>query len=365
MAIMKKPRALLVLFCCLLVLLALNSCATRPALAVESAPPETIPPVSPDAPAAPVVSVPAAPERIPSRVEVAINRVQRNDSSIERFFILDENRQIITKAVFSDNIGDFEIVYNLAEAVPLSDSVFEVGFILTNNESGRSYEDTLIWRPLPGREGLLLSMDDDHMENWEEHFDLFDKYGARFTFFVQGAFEPEILGPFLISAVERGHDVGYHSLNHLDLRRVTEEVFFVETVSPLEEFKRRGISFSSFAYPFGFSQPWMHEALLDFYGVTRGYGVTYRIYTEEEIREGYIISRAIDNTVLRGEENFDNMISVMLRTLKFLGDGRILPLTSHIIEDDAAWGISLRRLEFLLETAVNLGLKFYLFSDFM
>jgi hypothetical protein len=109
----------------------------------------------------------------------------------------------------------------------------------------------------------------------------------------------------------------------------------------------------------------MHEALLESFSISRGYGVTYRIYTDDEVRAGFIISRALDNTVIRGEENYDRLVRSMLRTLKFLGGGRILPLTTHIICDDAAWGITPRRLEFLLQTAVSLGLNFYLYSDFM
>ena len=44
--------------------------------------------------------------------------------------------------------------------------------------------------------------------------------------------------------------------------------------------------------------------------------------------------------------------------------GGILPLTTHTIAAEAVWGISPDRLEYLLKTAVELGLKFYRYSDF-
>jgi hypothetical protein len=42
----------------------------------------------------------------------------------------------------------------------------------------------------------------------------------------------------------------------------------------------------------------------------------------------------------------------------------VLPLTSHDISDDALWGITPRRLEYLLKTALNLRLRFYVYRDF-
>jgi peptidoglycan/xylan/chitin deacetylase (PgdA/CDA1 family) len=207
-------------------------------------------------------------------------------------------------------------------------------------------------------------MDDEYIETWEQYFDFFDAHGARITFFIQGDYDPLSIGLFCIEALKRGHDVGYHSLNHLDLRSVSPETFAAETSEPLEAFRSQGIPLSSFAYPYGFSEPWMHEILLESFHVLRGYGTTFRIYTEEEIRSGYIISRAIDNTVIRGEENYDRLINTMLRTVKFLDDGRVLPLTTHDISDTAHWGITPRRLEFLLTSARDLHLRFYLYSDF-
>jgi peptidoglycan/xylan/chitin deacetylase (PgdA/CDA1 family) len=201
-------------------------------------------------------------------------------------------------------------------------------------------------------------MDDDYVKAWEQSFDLFDKYGARITFFIQGEYIP-----FTVKALERGHDVGFHSINHLDLRKVSAEKFRKETVEPLSSYRREGVPLLSFAYPFGFSEPWMHKILLETFSILRGYGTTFRLYNEAEIRSGYIISRAIDNTVIRGEENFNRLITLMLRTVKFI-DGGFLPLTTHDISDTALWGISKRRLEFLLKTASELKLKFYLYSDF-
>jgi hypothetical protein len=56
-------------------------------------------------------------------------------------------------------------------------------------------------------------------------------------------------------------------------------------------------------------------------------------------------------------------IDSMFRTVKFTGQGLILPLTSHIISS-ANWGITPHRLEYILKTAGDLQLNFYRYGDF-
>ena len=275
-----------------------------------------------------------------------------------KYFILDEDGKIIVKADLQDLAGEFEVIYNLEETEVFQDSGYGVFFSVRNKETGAILKDTLVWRPRSGNAGLLLSFDDDYMESWERYFDLFDGYGARATFFIRG--KPD---PFCAMALSKGHDIGYHSLNHLDLRTISDSAFIRETIEPAKAFRQSGIPLASFAYPFGFSEPWMHGVLLRSFSVLRGYGVTFRLYHADEIKSACISSRAIDNTVIPGEEYFDLIIRSMLMTVKFLDDDRVLPLTSHDISE-AAWAISPRRLEFLLKTASDLGLHFYRYSDF-
>ncbi|MDR2103191.1 MAG: polysaccharide deacetylase family protein, partial [Treponema sp.] len=215
------------------------------------------------------------------------------------------------------------------------------------------------WAPKEDAAGVLLSFDDNYEDIWEKNFDLLDRYGARVTFFVLG--EP---GPFCVKALNRGHDVGYHSAHHLNLPKVSRDVFFAETLAGIEAFRNSGIPLAGFAYPFGLWEPWMLEALAPSFAVQRGYGVTYRLYDRAAIREGYISSKAIDNILYQDDGEFEQLLSLMLRTVKFIGGDRVLPLTTHTISDTAEWGIKPRRLEYILKTIRDLGLKFYRYSDF-
>jgi peptidoglycan/xylan/chitin deacetylase (PgdA/CDA1 family) len=329
----------------------LCACASRPRQAVETVK------------ELPVIFLPS-PEELPppfrQLFEQALEKVKQNGKDIDKYFISDGEGLITVKSDLRDENGDFEIIYDLENAREIGNSVYEVGFSCRDKESGLLLKDTLVWNPLVGNGGLLLSFDDDYADSWERYFDIFDKYKARVTFFIIG--NPS---SFCARAINRGHDVGYHGLNHLDLRKMSSEEFNRETVDAVKTFRDAGIPLSSFAYPYGFYEPWMHSALLRSFGALRGYGTTFRLYSEAEIRRGYISSRAIDNTVIPTDEVFYRVVNLMLKTAKFIDKKMVLPLTTHDISGAAPWGISPRRLEFLLKTANDLGLAFYRYSDFV
>jgi peptidoglycan/xylan/chitin deacetylase (PgdA/CDA1 family) len=214
-----------------------------------------------------------------------------------------------------------------------------------------------IEEPVGDVPGLLLAFDDDYEEVWERYFDLLDRYGARVTFFVQGDYVP-----FCAAAVKRGHEIGYHTKSHANLLKVSRQVFFEETIGGAEAFRRQGLPLKSFAYPYGFSEPWMDEALGESFSIRRGFGAACWIYSVDTIKTGYISSKSIDNILYKSDAEFEADINAMLMAVK--SGGGILPLTTHTIAAEADWGISPNRLEYLLKTAAEMGLHFYRYGDF-
>ncbi|GHV77889.1 hypothetical protein AGMMS49942_27100 [Spirochaetia bacterium] len=214
--------------------------------------------------------------------------------------------------------------------------------------------------PLPSigePSGLLLAFDDDYEEVWERYFDLLDRYEAKVTFFVQGDYST-----FCAAAVKKGHEIGYHTKSHPNLLKVSRQVFFEETLGGAEALRQQGLPLKSFAYPYGFSEPWMEDALEEHFSIRRGFGATCRIYSVPAIKAGYISSKSIDNIQYKSDAAFEADISAMLMMIQ--SNGGILPLTTHTITAKADWGISPERLEYLLRTAAELGLKFYRYGDF-
>jgi hypothetical protein len=313
-------------------------------------------PVSPELPSEVFSELPEAPPVPPETVsEIGgfILKIKSNSPEIKKYVLLDDDSRIILKG----GSGGFEAVYDIEKAITLDDGRLAVPFSVEGEPGGVRH--TLLWTPAEDDAGLLLSFDDDYHSDWEENFDLFDRYGARITFFLTGEFTP-----FCIRARERGHDIGYHTARHLNLRTVTMPVFLEETLGALEVYRQAGIPLGSFAYPFGFSEPWMREMLSGFFVIQRGFGANFRVYNMDTIKEGYLVSVSIDNILYEADKDFEIALGAMLRTVKFLGGNSILPLTTHAIAADARWGIKPERLEYLLQSAQALRLKFYRYCDF-
>ena len=265
----------------------------------------------------------------------------------------------------------FRVTYDLAKAVLNSNSTFKIPFFLENLTDGIGYNDELIWNPVEDTAGLLLSFDDNHFNSWRQHLETFNSYGAKVTFFIQGRLvqgrlekgnNTATLENFCKEARSLGHDLGFHTVNHKNLTKVSRKVFKSETIEGAESFSRAGISFSAIAYPFGFSAPWMHEALAPVFKITRGYGVNTRFYDSQAITNRHIVSKAIDNIIYPDNQKFEDDIRLILLVTKFSGSS-IIPFTSHDLSDTAKWGIKPSRLEFLLKTAQELKLKFYTYRE--
>jgi len=289
-----------------------------------------------------------------STLESAIQKIKQNSPEIEKYYLLDETGSLVVRG----KTESFEALYDLKNA-QVSAGNYLVPFTVRSLKTGAVQEDILLWKPQKDGTGILLSLDDHFFEVWERYFDLFDRYNARITFFVLGT-----NSSFSAKAMKRGHDVGYHSLQHLELTRISRQSFYTETISQVENFRNAGVPLVSFAYPFGFYESWMNKELLKTYRILRGFNTSFQAYSKTDIMQnGFVFSRSVDNTLFKRDDDFMTTIDVMLRTIKFTGRDLILPLTSHNISDTDDWGIKPRRLEYILQTASDLQLQFYRYRD--
>jgi len=224
--------------------------------------------------------------------------------------------------------------------------------------------------------GIILGFDDYFPIAWEQHFNLFEKYNAKVIFFVQS----DTVTQFMLDAQARGHEIGYHTINHPSLPSTTTEKFFEETISRIQVFQAAGIELTSFAYPYGRYDPWMHDELLKYYKIVRGNVSSFRPYSIIDLKSGFFVSSSIDNIKYKWELNFrssrqfQNKIAKMFPSeVQFRCDiwrmvkcakktGKIIILTSHNISTDN-YAITPERLEYVLKTSQKKGLRFYTFKD--
>ncbi len=108
--------------------------------------------------------------------------------------------------------------------------------------------------------GILLAFDDYSPDNWRQYFDLFEEYGVHVTFFIAWD-EPT---DFCFEALEKGHDIGFHSIGHTDVTAMSEEELQRCVIDPIEVFRKKGIELTSFAYPYGYRTDELDDKLLQY-----------------------------------------------------------------------------------------------------
>lgn len=204
--------------------------------------------------------------------------------------------------------------------------------------------------------GILLAFDDYNAENWEEYFDLFDEYGVKVTFFVNLS-EPT---DFCYHALERGHEIAFHTVGHVDLTQASEEEIYRQAVEPIEVFGEKGIEMTTFAYPYGRYSQELNEILLEHYRVLRG-AYLLQVNNKHALRGGFVESLSLDNVNYKSQEEYEEGITEILTELKE-GKANVISMYSHGISEGGDWCVGPDRLRFLFEKAHELDLQFYTFQ---
>jgi len=293
------------------------------------------------------------------------NKVLQNSEEIQKYIYTDESGEVIVKANIieineDDNEVEFQVSYDTRNIhFDYITNEYSIPFTLICLTTNDIVDDNLLWKPEEDSTGILLSFDDQYFKIWESYFYMFQYYNAYATFFVTG--KPN---NFSLAALENGHDIGYHSLNHKMLINVPYEEYKKETIVPADDFRKFGVPLVSFAYPYGRHHEWMNDELLMTYRITRGFTNLFHAYSNTEIKDNFIFSKSIDYYYYNNDFDFIKSINMMLRAVKFTEQNLVLPLSSHTIRDNASWGISPGRLDYLLRTARDLKIKFYRYSDF-
>jgi len=298
--------------------------------------------------------------------ETVHDKVLRNSEDIQKYLYYDISGDVIVRADITeineedDIITEYQVIYDTRN-IQFNFTTDEhlIPFTLKCLTTNDLVDDSLLWKPKEDGTGILLSFDDQYYKVWESFFYLFQYYNAYATFFVTG--RPTL---FSNTALENGHDIGYHSLNHKMLIYVSDDDFRFETTSQIENFRDAGIPLLSFAYPYGRYHEWMNDELLMTYKITRGFTNSIHTYYRSEIKNNFIFSKSIDFYYYQNDYDFVRSINMMLRAIKFTEQDLVLPLSSHSIRDYSDWGISPVRLEYLLKTARDLKIGFYRYSDF-
>ncbi len=123
--------------------------------------------------------------------------------------------------------------------------------------------------------GLAFSFDDRDLVGWHALRPLFERYGARVTFFISAfstLLEDELR--MLRDLAADGHAIEYHSTHHLNAEEVSAakgvDGYVAEDILPdLQRMREAGFDPTSFAYPFGARTSATDAALLQHFRLLR------------------------------------------------------------------------------------------------
>ena len=124
--------------------------------------------------------------------------------------------------------------------------------------------------------GVVLTFDDDYVDEWYEVNSLLQPYDWKATFFVTKFKElSESKIQKLKDLKKQGHEIGAHGLNHLNAPKTISEngtkAYLNEEIIPMLDLMRdNNLSPTSFAYPYGARDQTTDNLLLNDFQIIRG-----------------------------------------------------------------------------------------------
>ncbi|WP_418262061.1 polysaccharide deacetylase family protein [Flavobacterium faecale] len=127
-----------------------------------------------------------------------------------------------------------------------------------------------------GDSGVVLTFDDDYVENWKMADTILKEFHWKATFCVCKISQ---MNPENVKTLQWfqkcGHEIAGHGANHVNTLDYIaangfEKFYEDEIVSMMDKMKENGLNVSSFAYPYGARNPLVDQKLFNTFKVLRG-----------------------------------------------------------------------------------------------
>jgi peptidoglycan-N-acetylglucosamine deacetylase len=220
--------------------------------------------------------------------------------------------------------------------------------------------------------GICVSFDDRTIREWKELSPLFDRYGAKVTFFVT---QFDSLDEEEISILEelkaKGHEIGSHGAMHVISEHYIQEHGYRkylenEIDQSVSSMEKQGLKPTSFAYPYGAKYWFTDYLLLKRFKVVRGVAVMPTNADIATVDDIYLSRRDNDVSAL----GFDHGMNLKPDDLKRAFDracvnNEVVMLYGHSPSSDSsdAYTFDLKFLEEMLRMGQERKLRYYLVSE--
>jgi len=232
-----------------------------------------------------------------------------------------------------------------------------------------------ILHPTQNSSGVAITFDDTTINSWFGQRAMFNKYGAKVTFFVSHFFSLDAVQINKLKLLEAdGSEIGCHTYSHKgvykdfngDVSRVNE--YIQDQIVPARDLMvNAGFNPVSFAYPYGEHQVAYDAAVRAYFPNIR---LTYDDFQAPLVEQSTIYHSSNDNYILLSgagiDKDFANSTNEIVQAMiKARKEGKIITFYGHDVVNDPnkLYNILPQDLEAIVENARNLGLKFYTYKE--
>jgi peptidoglycan/xylan/chitin deacetylase (PgdA/CDA1 family) len=211
--------------------------------------------------------------------------------------------------------------------------------------------------------GIVLTFDDDKVDNWFTYLPLLDSAGAKVTFYIckYNRFTADQKRKLAIIQ-SHGHEIAFHTTNHYNMedyvyksKHTVEELMRSEVEAGLKLMNRDGFYPKTFAYPYGAHNGVLDKALMRYFKSVRALNGTQDFSKSIVPNENnnLLYGLGIDKSSKRSDADVTNI----LQSAK--NNNGCVVLVGHEINTSSIYSMSLQRLKSILEFVKKHNLKYY------
>jgi peptidoglycan-N-acetylglucosamine deacetylase len=220
--------------------------------------------------------------------------------------------------------------------------------------------------------GICISFDDRTIREWNELSPLFDRYGARVTFFItqfDSLDESEIA--ILKQLKAKGHEIGSHAAMHVISEHYIREHGYSkyledEVDQSISSMEKQDLKPTSFAYPYGAKYWFTDYLLLKRFKVVRGVAAMPANVELDAVDDIYVSGGDDDVSALGFDYGMKLDSDDLDRAFdRVLANNEVIMLYGHYPSSDSsdAYTFDIEFLEQMLRLAQQRKLQYYLVSE--
>ncbi len=215
--------------------------------------------------------------------------------------------------------------------------------------------------------GVVLTFDDDRINNWVEYLPLLDSSGVRATFYIckYNRFTNEQKTKLALLRAH-GHEIAFHTTNHYNMedyvyksKHSIDDLMRCEVEAGLKQMNQDGFYPKTFAYPYGAHNGVFDKILMRYFKSVRALNGT-QDFSKSVVptkQNDVLYGLGIDKSSKRSDQD----ITAVLQSAK--NNNGCVVFVSHDINTSSKYSTTLSRLKAIISFVKVNNMKYYTASE--